>query len=82
MTESGENDAPRPGDYIDVRWSGETRRAKVVKVFKNGKVRVQVYRGRWAGGRPGSSMSDVNVTVEPWQVVKRTRPIPPAKGDA
>lgn len=54
---------------ITVLWGGERRKVKVLKVFKNGKIRVQVMRARWTGGRPGSMTMPVNVTVEPWQVV-------------
>ena len=56
-------------EYVTVLWAGERRRAKVLRRYKNGKVRVQVLRARWTGGRPGSSSSEVAVTVEPWQIV-------------
>jgi hypothetical protein len=56
-------------EQITVRWAGEVRRARVVKRFKNGKIRVEALRGRWTGGRPGSSTEGIRVTVEPWQVV-------------
>jgi hypothetical protein len=56
-------------EQIKVLWAGKVREAYVVKRFKNGKVQVQITRGRWLGGRPGSSVPGERVTVEAWQVV-------------
>jgi len=58
-----------PVEYLTVRWAGSVHRVKVLRRFKNGKIRVEVYRAQNLYGRPGSVGRPVNVTIEPWQVL-------------
>jgi hypothetical protein len=66
---------PLDAPTVTVLWAGERRQARIIKRFKNGKVRVQIHRTRWVGGRPGSLGGEVAVTVEPWQIVDKGRAV-------
>lgn len=54
-------------EYITIRWAGDEHRVRVLRRYKNGKIRVERILP-WQGGRPGT-INIATMSVEPWQVV-------------
>lgn len=56
-------------EHIDIRWAGTVVRVRVLRRYKNGRIRVEMLTNGWVG-RPGTVHRET-MTVEPWQEVKQ-----------
>jgi len=63
-------------EYVQVRWADKVVTARVLRRFKNGKVRVEFTpfpnTGGYVRGRPGTPAKVESMTVEAWQIVEAT----------
>ena len=56
-------------ERINVRWAGEVHPARVLRRYKNGRIRVEVQTNVGTlGGRPGTVRTET-MTIEPWQEI-------------
>lgn len=57
------------GDRIKVQWAGKVVPATVTRVYKNGKVGIELHDAMWTMGRNGSLTKPTRIKVESWQVL-------------